>query len=386
MDFLGLLERVTRNSDSNSNFKPKIFIVIGNESADLDSIIASIAYAFLSQRYNPESGIFLPVIQISKDELNLRPECVYVFRRSEVDSDRFIYKEDFEAVSEELMKNHELRVVLVDHNQLVHPWDKFATCVDAILDHHQDEGLYMTASPRWIESVGSACSLVTLFFHETWVTDQVNEYDRKLANLLLAPILVDTVCLDVSKGRTTEKDQEAANFLLNILQHPDHNTFIIEYYENIQKTRKNIFHLSTYDLLRKDYKELIIGDVRIGISSVSLSVQDWIERDKIHTLIAELASYASKKALDLLIVMTTHTHPQHGFQRDLVAYPIANFLKSQEFILKMESDLELETLNIDSDDEIKDCRFYRQKNKSWSRKQVYPFFKNLIESTIKNRM
>ncbi|CAG8465409.1 2335_t:CDS:2 [Ambispora gerdemannii] len=384
MDFLTLLEKVTENSSSNPGFKTKISIVIGNESA------ASIAYAFLSQQYNPEKaflsqqynpekGIFLPVLQIPKDELTLRPECEYVFRRHEMDSDRFIYKEDLEVVLEGLMKNNELHIVLVDHNKLVPPWDKFANCVDAILDHHEDEGLYLTASPRWIEPVGSACSLVVLSFPEVWAADQLNGHGRKLANLLLAPILIDTVCLDVSKGRTTEKDQKAANFLLNTLQISDHNAFIAEYYNEIQKARRNISHLSTHDLLRKDYKEWVIGDVRIGISSVSLSVQAWLKRDQISTSINELASYASERKLDLLIVMTTHTHPQHGFQRDLVVYPFADLLKSQEFISKMEkSDLGLETLIIDPENE--DCRFYRQKNISWSRKQVYPFFRNLIES------
>ncbi|KAG9290221.1 hypothetical protein G9A89_022197 [Geosiphon pyriformis] len=393
-DFIGLLERLVEKNLSydNKSKQKNCFIVIGNESADLDSIIGSLGYAYLNQRLGGTSDdIYLPVIQIPRQDLSLRPECEFVFRECGINTQNFVFIEDFQAQSDSLTANYNVRIVMVDHNKLLPSWERFTDRVDVILDHHQDEGLYLRAQPRWIEPVGSASSLVVLTCRGRWKAEydendeETRLWDKKVAKLLLAPILIDTVLLDFSKGRTTSKDQEAANFLLNILQ-PDNNwnQLIKEYYNSIQEGRYSVFHLQTSDLLRKDYKEWSsVGDFHLGMSSVTWYLDAWIERDcGLDTWIKHLRTYAEKKQLDLFIVMTTYHHPE-GFQRELVVYPIADALKNGEFISKLlNSDLNLEDYSSQHvlPGKLGGIFLYQQKNLKWSRKQVYPFLKSVLQS------
>ena len=59
-----------------------------------------------------------------------------------------------------LHAQHRLVLTLVDHNRLSLRQAGLASAVTAVLDHHADEGGFSSASPRVIEPVGSATSLV----------------------------------------------------------------------------------------------------------------------------------------------------------------------------------------------------------------------------------
>ncbi|GES96997.1 DHH family phosphoesterase [Rhizophagus clarus] len=301
----------------------KIYFVLGNESADLDSIISSIAYAYLSQQLISSdelkssatsfSSIYLPIIQIPKSDFSLRPECSYVFSESkfsESDISQLLFLDDILPHLDKLSSNYDVNLILVDHNKLISPWsEKFNDKIDTILDHHQDEGLYLNIKSRQIESVGSATSLVVLHFKDDWVKKTFQD-DSKLSKLLLAPILIDTVLLDVSKGRTSNKDKEAVQFLLDILNIPksDQEFFTSNYYKAIQSAKLNISHLSNIDLLRKDYKEWNLNNFKIGISSIPWFIDGWIQREdkNIDKLIDSFKYFKNERKLDIFIIIQIH--------------------------------------------------------------------------------
>ncbi|CAG8717873.1 15332_t:CDS:1, partial [Cetraspora pellucida] len=305
----------------------------------LDSIVGSISYAYLSTQSCPLNTVYLPIIQIPRSDLSLRPECNFVFQKCEISTASLIFLDEISDHLSIISKSYSLSLVLLDHNKLIGIWNQFADKVDTILDHHQDEGLYLNIKERYIEGVGSATSLVVLKFKDKWeknlnynkqLDKDTQNWDKIIANLLLSAILVDTALLDFSQGRTTQKDQDAIDFLLDILRPSDPKTFIKDYYNEIQNAKSNISHLSNFDLLRKDYKEYnlewnIKKETKIcvmGISSVVWILKDWILReDGVERFMEAVGNYIQEKKLDLGIIMLAFDHKGNlGFKREMVIY------------------------------------------------------------------
>lgn len=365
----------------------------------MDSIISSIAYACLSQQLiapdelNSSSissfPIYYPIIQIPKSDFSLRPECSYVFSEcefTESDISQLLFLDDVLPHLGKLSFNYDVNLILVDHNKLISPWsEKFNDKIDTILDHHQDEGLYLNIKYRQIEFVGSATSLVVLHFKDVW-KKKISRDDSRLAKLLLAPILVDTILLDVSKERTSNKDKEAVQFLLDILNipKPDKNFYTSNYFNAIQSAKFNISHLSNIDLLRKDYKEWNLNNFNIGISSVNWSLEDWIQRedDNIDKLIDSFKYFKDEKKLDIFIIMLAYNHKNKGFQREFVFLSNKNKFIYEEFLQQLEVKLLLKPLFSNMDH----IQFYHQESVNYSRKQIYISLKDLLQQYPINKI
>jgi exopolyphosphatase len=331
--------------------------------------------------------MYFPIIQIPKSDFSLRPECSYVFSEcefSESDISQLLFLDDVLPHLDKLSSNYDVNLILVDHNKLISPWNgKFNNKIDSILDHHQDEGLYLNIKNRQIELVGSATSLIVLHFKDIW-KKKISQGDSKLAKLLLAPILVDTILLDVSKERTTNKDKEAVQFLLGILNIPKSNQefFTSNYFNAIQSAKFNISHLSNIDLLRKDYKEWNLKNFNIGISSVTWSLESWIQREdgNINKLIDSFKYFKNEKKLDIFIIMLAYNHK--GFQREFVFLSNKSKFIYGEFLQKLEIELSLKPLFSNMDH----IRFYHQESVHYSRKQVYPLINDLFQQYSINKI
>ncbi|CAG8534150.1 5676_t:CDS:2 [Paraglomus occultum] len=367
-NFLGLLNVLDQASvKSSKGALPSLEVVMGNESADLDSIISATAYAVLTNIL--VNKICIPLVQISKSELKLRQECVYALKESGLNQNNLIYLDDFEKVKKVLKKYDDSKIVLVDHNQLMSRWKDVEGKVYRIIDHHKDENLYsVTGEYRNIKLVGSACSLVTLEFKDLWTkaTDDQKKTLAKLPKLLLAPILVDTISLDESKGKTKPEDLSAAKFLLEIISD----------YHGIQKARFDVSHLSDFDLLRKDYKQWEIASLQLGISAVTWDLNSWTEARTLEKVTESFDKYAERNKLDLLLVATLYDHPEYGFQRELVIWPVGEKIDRKQLVEKLK-DSELRLVN---NGKYKHNAFYNQENVVMSRKQIYPLVETILRS------
>jgi len=341
-----------------TNISPKL-IVLGNEAADLDSMISSIVYAyFLSSKKEANDKIIAPVMTIPREDFKLRPEAVYVFEKEGIKLADILFFDDIDFA--EVMSG-DAELVLVDHNKMAVSLEIYGDRVTSILDHHRDEALYPQAIKKVIEPVGSTSTLVG----EALLDEGGDLIDAGIAMLLVGTILLDTVNLDHEAGRVTPKDEKIAAELLK--KCPLGQT---EYFENIKREKFNVSSLGTTDLLRKDYKEWNFGRVSCGIASVLLSVQQWDKKD--HHLCQKFASYTKNRNLDVLLAMNGYTNPD--FSRDLVVFcrdtaahdELVTFLKQQ--------DLELREMEMKSQ---KSCpfgkmTFYSQGNSEISRKKLQP--------------
>ena len=166
--------------------------VMGNESADLDSMVAAVAYAFFESHANQSCSV--PVINIPRNEFVFRAEAVWLFESLGIPHDRLTFVDELDLG--QFCKEGSAKLFLVDHNKLCPRQTDLAPMVCGTVDHHVDEGLYSSTCThrRVVRLCGSATTLVAEAFFESGACSSA--LTPALAKLLLAAILVDTVNLD----------------------------------------------------------------------------------------------------------------------------------------------------------------------------------------------
>lgn len=240
---------------------------------------------------------------------------------------------------EDLPKSNLLTTfALVDHNSL-HPTYAGAR-VTAIVDHHEDEGKYLdTASPRIIQPAGSCASLVTRVI----MSYPTLEIPPELAALLLSAIVIDTHGLRKG-GKAIDVDYEASTWLLQRVNAPAPQNFVQRTAENpqhifdqpwIQSLSKTLSdkkfaltHLTTRDLLRRDYKEYdlnlsssICGDsrrsIKAGLSAIPLPLATFFSPSPT-SVVVTTKEWINERDLSILGVLTSYKSKQGHSRRELV--------------------------------------------------------------------
>lgn len=342
------------------------WIVMGNEAADLDSMASAVCLAWqLAKKSKQDGTVFLPFIPIPREDFRLRTEAAFLFGEAGLSEADLFFTHD---VNLEAFRNSaEMHLVLVDHNKPGKAFAAFGPNVAGIVDHHQDEGLFPEIKERSIEPVGSACTLVA----EKILADGKADIPSDVALLLAGTILLDTVNLDQAAGRVTPKDKVIVSDLI-----PRAGKSQQVLFDRLQFEKFNVASLSTFDLLRKDYKEYSAGSVRFGMSSVLLSLKSWEKKDS--KLPEELKRYAVSRKLSLLFVMNAYTEPK--FTRELVIYsPDTALFQKVDGFLKT-SDLGLSSLSAPAGRTTGNFGWFAQANQSYSRKKLQPAIQQFLES------
>lgn len=348
-------------SAAKANLKNGHFVrvVIGNEASDLDSMASSITYAYLLSQDSPSNNeIVLPVMNIPRDDFKLRTEAVYLFNEVGIDISRLVFLDEINLGA--LRDKKVINLVLIDHNKLAKSQETLADLVDEIIDHHEKENLYPHVTKRTIESgLGSTATLIA----ERIIKRKRELLDEGLATLLLGTILLDTA--NLNPNRTKPKDEEMVKELSDVVAVSRDALF-----KKLQSEKFNAGALSTYDLLRKDYKEGHAGSVKYGISSVPISVKNWTAKDD--NVRNGFLEYAKSKKLDLLLTM--HFYEDPTFRRELGIFSENQALSEKTASALASTDLQLEPIPSSSQREGKSGQifFFKQLNTRISRKKLQP--------------
>ncbi|OCK76389.1 exopolyphosphatase-like protein [Lepidopterella palustris CBS 459.81] len=339
----------------------KITFVIGNESADLDSLTSSILYAYLrSSSSTPHAftPLYIPIANIPFSGIQLRPEFLALLPHANIEPDHLITLDDLPELSSirSKLRPENTKWILVDHNALQGTLGSiYSGRVGGVIDHHDDENKIPedTANePRMIEKTGSCTSLVTEYCRGAWdslsnsamssgashaqgdalVDDSAvcKLWDAQVAQLGLASILIDTANLK-SKDKTTEHDIMAVEYLeAKIMACPqvsagfDRSSF----FKHIDTAKKDIGGLKLQDILRKDYKQWTERGQKLGISSVVKPI-DFLQekaqgeangRSTDDALFTAIRKFSGDRDLDMYALMTTSTSPEGRFQRELLVW------------------------------------------------------------------
>jgi hypothetical protein len=131
-------------------------------------------------------------------------------------------------ISEECLRRFassgQLRVTLTDHNVLCHRLAFLEGCVEEIVDHHRDAGLYPTAAREIAfntasnAGIGSTCSIVAERLAAAAASGALCASAASSAAVALAGVVaLDCVNFDPAAGKATARDVGALDLLRPLL-------------------------------------------------------------------------------------------------------------------------------------------------------------------------
>ncbi|KAK2012811.1 exopolyphosphatase [Colletotrichum eremochloae] len=372
-------------------------LVVGNESADLDSLCSAVVYAYL-RTHAPPHTLHVPISNLPRDDLKLRTEMTAALAHARLAPDDLLTLDDLPAD----LAPRDTRWVLVDHNALTGDLAaRYAGRVVGCVDHHADEGAVPRDTgddePRIVETCGSCSSLVVEYCRPAWEALADAEaggdadVDAHLARLSLAAVLIDTTNLK-SKDKTTDKDVAAVSFLERFVPAPYARD---AYFDEISAVKEDISSLSFRDVFRKDYKQwedqsgdgVSVGRQLLGTSAIVQNL-DYLVNEKAggdeQQLLREFRSWAGEKGLDIGVIMTT-AHPDGRLQREVLVWAFNEdaVASCKAFYERFKGELGLAPWRGGRLDETRESGEWRaawtQANIAASRKQIAPMLREAIK-------
>lgn len=354
--------------------------------------------AYLRTYTTPNANtLYIPLSNLLHADLALRPELVPALSHASLEPNDLITLSDLPQANQLPLKLPAERTswILVDHNALQGELGRaYSSRLFGCIDHHDEEGAVPPdcgTEPRIVQKSGSCSSLVVEYCREAW--DALSEksngtdtapWDAELAQLALAPILIDTTNL-TNKSKVADVDVKAAKYLESkILAKPGSIFNRDEYFERITAAKNDIGNLSLRDILRKDYKQWTeAGSVNLGISSVVKDIQFLIDKagSKVK-FFAAVQDYAQERDLALFSIMTT-SRKAGVFQRELLLWALdeRGARAAERFGGGAKEKLGLEQWedgSIDFRDDSQWRRCWWQRKVENSRKQVAPLLRSYI--------
>jgi exopolyphosphatase len=288
-------------------------VVIGNQSADLDSIASAISLAFYLNQTKISPNYFIPIINSTRSVLASKKSCMYMFDQLSISLDDLIYLGD--------LKRERIRqVYLVDHNELDTRESELVDLVHGVIDHHLDKGGFKGVEMRCIDTrVGSNASLVVSLMSQKGL-----DLDSSMANMLLFPILEDTSNLT---RITHQIDADAVEYLMRFASLDRHKL-----YSNLDKLKFSIDGSEPVgELLRQDYK-LYAGEW--AMSSLTIGLIEWIRRPG---NLGQAIEFIEENKLKFFGILSFHRQNEE-FKRDLILF-------GDEAMIRKFVDLNLTTLS-----------------------------------------
>ena len=314
-------ESVLRAGDSNASATAKrTTLVLGNEAADLDSVACAVSLAYALHEANDDaSRAYVPVVCVPREDFSLRADARWLLESIGVDVDALTFDGEIDFAK---TLDDRLRLVLVDHNALASAsaYASFASAVDAVVDHHDDEKKYPATAAAAIAPTGSCATLVaeplvldpsalaataenaTRVFRETGPPTRLRFGDPR-ATLLFAAVLLDTQNLNASATRVHARDEAVAPILASLAGIGDPARF----HDELKRRRFDQSGLSPRDLLRRDYKQWrFVGDENdagwdVGVASFGVPLGNVAgDARAIHDA---CESFARERSVDALALM-----------------------------------------------------------------------------------
>ncbi|SGZ57521.1 CIC11C00000004986 [Sungouiella intermedia] len=372
--------------------------VTGNQSADMDSVVSAISYAYFYNQKNPSEQPYLPLVNITRDELRLRRDIVLLLQSHSISKDQLFFLDDVHELTKSAQSK--LEIVLVDHcglqGELLNAlYDTQRLSVAAIIDHHADEGVFTNASPRIIHSNGSCSALVFNY----WNRELGGIQDTEIVLMLLGPLLIDTsnMTQKVEAGDLEAFDHYKAVLLggptaLQTAAVVNGSTPIEGFYLTLKAAKKNLEGFLFFDILRKDYKQFKFSgksgeSVTIGFSSLGKSMAWILKKFSTSQITETFDQMVQTFHLDVVVITTSYTKKETGeYTREFCYYPtkkslegLSNYLDPLQLDKNIYNKKEVE-MAVEEISKTRSFHVYNQVNIRASRKQVVPAVKDAIEA------
>ncbi|SCU80630.1 LANO_0B00738g1_1 [Lachancea nothofagi CBS 11611] len=369
---VGFLSHLRNSYLKDFSRNSRLRIVCGNESADLDSVVSAITYAYFSYINDPSKPI-VPILNILKADLELRRDIVWVLKQRNIPHSLLFFQEDLQDLRKRF--NCPIDAVLVDHNDTQSVAKTLVDSVVGIIDHHEDLGLHKDildrkCGPRVVTVAGSCSSLVFNYWHNILGSHR-RKAEIDALYLCLGALLIDTTNMSYKVERPDL--QAHATYKVSL-----HGFDFDGYFDQVRQAKDDIEGLPLRDILRKDYKEFEFpkareGNVKCGMASVVRPLE-WIQQQfGDQELINACGQFLQERSQDILLILTSWTTEEGKFSRQLAFCTGAqqNIEISQQIAEKVHNFLDLKPIDI-MDSPVKSFVFFAQLNTNASRKQVAP--------------
>lgn len=342
----------------------KVYVVLGNEAADLDSMVSAMLLALYLKVSKGEDA--LPLMNIPREDFALRKDAEWLFAKVGISSNSICFLDDVPL--EQLCSEKRPSVFLVDHNKLSPSQTCLMPFVTGIVDHHEDESNASFGDiEKTIEMAGSCCTLV--------VRKVMNERpeileDPGLAFMCLCCIIVDTANLDSSKKRFLPIDRKMVDYLQANL--PEEWVWDLDQLHlKLLSLRSQIEGLRTDEILRKDLKVVKCGGTTVAVASLPSSLEECVAQCP--DFFKEGESTCHIRSWDVLVVMTVFSGAS-GTLRQLAV--ISNQFRQLDQLtrgLESSAELDLERLLVFGIPHV-----YAQRNILASRKKLIPLLNKIL--------
>ncbi|GIY26835.1 protein prune homolog 2 [Caerostris extrusa] len=293
----------------NANESSKIQVVLGNESCDLDSAISSLVMAYFIFKVQKTADIVIPVLNVKRKELPVRTEVVFFLEETNINISNVICIDEIDLKS--LHEKAKLSIVLVDHNALSIGQSYLDSRVVQIFDHHDiDNPEKIKKINTKIEPVGSCSTLVA----EEILNVNPSIMDPQIAMLLYGTILLDTICLNETAQRATEKDKKIVERLETFLDGISRT----EMFETLQKVKFDVSRLTSVQLLYKDTKFISDNSKSIALVSFPSLLQDVLQEASFRSALEDMIS--SKELASIVLLGMKVAEGQSIIRRQIAIY------------------------------------------------------------------
>lgn len=284
--------------------------------------------------------------------MHLRPENFLALAQANIPDDVLLHLEDLPVPAAQLLSTG-VDFVLVDHNRLLPAFgtdDAAYARVKAIVDHHEDEGVSLAASPRIIQVPnGSSTSLVSRLFHPQWSAALSgpaglagSPVPPEVATLLLSALVIDTHGLKAG-GKATQIDIEAAEFLYPISSLPPPGTdlavasaagftagtvppALLSFSDKLTAAKYDVSDMGEHDLLLRDYKQypwdtssLAYPRLVVGLCTVPVKLETVLDHEGGWANFLSISDgYMSERGLDVVGIATTWKNSEGKSRRELL--------------------------------------------------------------------
>lgn len=367
---------------------------------DLDSLCSAVVFAYLRSHTQPKNTLHIPLANIPREDLPLRPELTKALSYAGVRSEDLLTLSDLEdVVKTNGLEPQDTRWLLVDHNALTGTLaERFASRVVGCVDHHEDESVVAQDTgdePRVLQKTGSCMSLVVEHCQDAWEAlsktsgheEGGGNLDSQLARIALAPIVIDTNNLK-SKAKTTPTDVKITEFLEAKIGDKDFERK--KYHKKLSKLKEDISQFSYRDNFRKDFKSWTEAGLVLGTSSVPQGFKYMLENigDK-ESLLREFRAFAQDKKLDIAAIMTSSAKDDGVFKRNLLVWglnekavkAVERFVEAQKENLGLEPFHHIDLSGGDGQHEVRYC--WNQHQTGNSRKQLAPMLRAAMAEAAK---
>ncbi|QHS73838.1 exopolyphosphatase [Saccharomyces paradoxus] len=357
-------------------------VCVGNESADMDSIVSAITYSYCQYIYNESTyseekekgSLIVPIIDIPREDLSLRRDVMYVLEKLKIKEEELFFIEDLKILRENISHSAEVNSCLVDNNDTPKNLNNYIDNVVGIIDHHFDLQKHLDAEPRIVKVSGSCSSLVFNYWYEKLQGDR--EVVMNIAPLLMGAILIDTSNM---RRKVEPSDKLAIERCQDVLSHAANEVSAqgwqdsSVFYKEIKSRKNDIKGFSVSDILKKDYKQFNFQgkgpkSLEIGFSSIVKRIS-WLfsEHGGEADFLKQCRGFQSERRLDVLVLLTSWRKAGDS-HRELVMLGDPKVLS--ELIRRVTDKLHLQIFGGDLGEGV---AMFKQLNVEATRKQVVPY-------------